>query len=242
MASATRLSALLDDRHGLPRRIEVRRHTVRGSHPVSENGRARSCHGACNKSVNRARRRCCRRESGPVTSPRKRLPMMKASARPLGFACVTYSKFKPHWLPSPRSSGKGGVTGIRDDENVSDPGQHQSRERVVDHRFVVYRHQLFADDQGQRIEPVRPPARTMPFGSSFSPTRSPRYARANIFPPGTIAEYQETVSISPMSLVAGFQPSSCSILEDQLRTGGRGRACRVHALSTRSSWPVCRGR
>ena len=40
----------------------------------------------------------------------------------------------------------------RDDEYVPDAGEHQRRQRVIDHRFVVDREQLFADPLGYRIE------------------------------------------------------------------------------------------
>ena len=41
----------------------------------------------------------------------------------------------------------------RDDENVADAGQHQRRQRIVDHRLVVDRHQLLADRPRQRMQP-----------------------------------------------------------------------------------------
>ena len=37
-----------------------------------------------------------------------------------------------------------------DDQYVADPCQHQGAERVVDHRLVVYRHQLLAHCCGER--------------------------------------------------------------------------------------------
>ncbi len=39
-----------------------------------------------------------------------------------------------------------------DDQDLADPGQHQRRQRVVDHRLVVDRHQLLADRVGDRVE------------------------------------------------------------------------------------------
>jgi len=38
-----------------------------------------------------------------------------------------------------------GVVGRGDDENLRDAGQHEHRERIVDHRLVVHRQQLFGD-------------------------------------------------------------------------------------------------
>lgn len=39
-----------------------------------------------------------------------------------------------------------------DDEDVPDPRQHQRADRIVDHRLVVDRQQLFADALGNRIK------------------------------------------------------------------------------------------
>ena len=44
------------------------------------------------------------------------------------------------------------VFGGGDYQNVFDSGQHQGRQGVENHRFVVYRHQLFADHFGDRVE------------------------------------------------------------------------------------------
>ena len=41
----------------------------------------------------------------------------------------------------------------RDHQDVADARQHQGAERVIDHRLVVDRQQLLADDPGDRIEP-----------------------------------------------------------------------------------------
>ena len=40
-----------------------------------------------------------------------------------------------------------------DDQDFADAGQHQHRKRIVDHRFVVHRQKLLADDESRRIEP-----------------------------------------------------------------------------------------
>ena len=40
-----------------------------------------------------------------------------------------------------------------DDQDVSDPGQHQRAEGVVDHRLVVDGHQLLADAHGDGVQP-----------------------------------------------------------------------------------------
>ena len=46
----------------------------------------------------------------------------------------------------------GQVLGRGDDEDLPDPGRDQRRERVVDHRLVVHRQELLADDGGHRRE------------------------------------------------------------------------------------------
>ncbi len=40
-----------------------------------------------------------------------------------------------------------------DGENIGDPRQQQCRQRVVDHRLVVNRHELLADDMREGVEP-----------------------------------------------------------------------------------------
>lgn len=44
------------------------------------------------------------------------------------------------------------IGGRGDDEDVADAGQHEHRERVVNHRLVVDRHELLADDKGKWME------------------------------------------------------------------------------------------
>src|SRR5207253_11139244 len=44
------------------------------------------------------------------------------------------------------------VLGRGNDQDVADPGEHERRERVVDHRLVVDRDELFAHREGQRKE------------------------------------------------------------------------------------------
>ena len=45
------------------------------------------------------------------------------------------------------------VTGGGDDQDVLDAGQQQRRQRVVDHRLVVDRHELLADPEGDGVQP-----------------------------------------------------------------------------------------
>ena len=57
-----------------------------------------------------------------------------------------------HALPPEQAAERRQVGRCRDDEYVPDAGEHQRRQRVIDHRFVVDREQLFADPLGYRIE------------------------------------------------------------------------------------------
>jgi len=45
------------------------------------------------------------------------------------------------------------VLGCRDDQDLADPGHQQGRERVVDHRLVIDRHELLADAAGDGVKP-----------------------------------------------------------------------------------------
>src|SRR6516162_5898185 len=47
----------------------------------------------------------------------------------------------------------GPIYGRRNNEDLADTREHQCRQRVINHRLVVYRQQLLADRQGHRIEP-----------------------------------------------------------------------------------------
>ena len=40
-----------------------------------------------------------------------------------------------------------------DQQNVPDPGEHQRRQRVIDHRLVEHRQQLLGNDCGHRVKP-----------------------------------------------------------------------------------------
>jgi hypothetical protein len=51
-----------------------------------------------------------------------------------------------------QSPERGLVIGGRDDQDVPDTGLHERGQRVVDHRFVVHRHQLLGDGLRDRPE------------------------------------------------------------------------------------------
>ena len=49
--------------------------------------------------------------------------------------------------------GRRGQVGRRgDDQNLADAGEHQHRQRIIDHRLVVDRHELLAHGDGQGVE------------------------------------------------------------------------------------------
>ena len=135
-----------------------------------------------------------RATGSPPTNSR---PMTNAWARPSGTAARRRRARCPTAQPSPSSSrNRGRSLGRRDDQDLADARQHQDAERVVDHRLVVDRQQLLADDPGQRVEPRaraagqddplhrgrrpavhdEPPARAAPAGSRRTGRRgtSPR--------------------------------------------------------------------
>jgi hypothetical protein len=56
------------------------------------------------------------------------------------------------------------VMGCGDDEDVPEAGQHEHRQRVVDHRLVVDREQLLAHRAGNRMKSgARAPGQDDPF-------------------------------------------------------------------------------
>ena len=86
--------------------------------------------------------------------PIKSAPIIKASASParLGLLRVTETNTplaavaeQPFKLTTIHWRG--------DDENVADACQHQSRQRIINHRLVIDRQQLFAHASRDRIKP-----------------------------------------------------------------------------------------
>src|ERR1700730_2419305 len=45
------------------------------------------------------------------------------------------------------------MLGRRDEQDVADTRQHQNRQRVIDHRFVVDREDLLVDGESRGVEP-----------------------------------------------------------------------------------------
>ncbi len=59
----------------------------------------------------------------------------------------------PHWLPSPSSCSKRGVScGVLMMRMSRMPGQHQRAEGVVNHGLVIHGQQLLADGQRGRVQ------------------------------------------------------------------------------------------
>ena len=52
----------------------------------------------------------------------------------------------------------GGVMRRGDDQHIANARKHEGRQRIIDHRFIINRHQLLRDALGQRIESCAGPA------------------------------------------------------------------------------------
>ena len=92
-----------------------------------------------------------RQEGCPRT---KSAPMTNACARPFGLGCAAYSSRMPHCVAVAEQMLEGGLILRRgDDQHVADLGQHQRRQRIVDHRLVVDRQQLLRRHQRERMQP-----------------------------------------------------------------------------------------
>ena len=89
-----------------------------------------------------------------VSLPTKSRPMMKACARPsgLGLRRVVEAHAEPRAVAEQLAVERN-VLRRGDDEDVADPGEHQHRDRIIDHRLVVDRQELLVDRAGHRIEP-----------------------------------------------------------------------------------------
>ena len=96
------------------------------------------------------RRRCCRRGPASPGSPATNAsPMTNACASPLGVGCSAYSKRMPHCEPSPsRRRNIGRSCGVEMIRTSRMPASINDRQRIVDHRLVVDRHELLGDGRG----------------------------------------------------------------------------------------------
>ena len=89
-----------------------------------------------------------------LSSPMNSSPMMKACARPSGDGCTAYSRRMPSVdAVAEQRAELLVVLGRRDDQDLADARHHQRRQRVVDHRLVVDRHELLRDALGDRPQP-----------------------------------------------------------------------------------------
>ena len=106
-------------------------------------------------SGSRGRRRCCRRgPARPASLPMNVAPMRKACASPSGLRLLGVLDVEAE-LAAVAEQRLEAVLLVRrgDHQDLADAGQHQRRQRVVDHRLVVDRQQLLADRAGQRVQP-----------------------------------------------------------------------------------------
>ena len=89
-----------------------------------------------------------------VSVPMNSRPMRNAWARPFGPRLLGVGeRYAPGACRRPAAAGRAAGRGGGDDQDLADARQHQHGERVVDHRLVVDRQQLLADDQRDRIQP-----------------------------------------------------------------------------------------
>ena len=96
----------------------------------------------------RVRRRYCR-QAPTHSSPRptNSRPMMNAWARPSGLGWYGIAEADSPLGAIPQQLLKRRILGRRDDQNVPDSRQHQRRQRVIDHGFIVNRQQLLKPPQ-----------------------------------------------------------------------------------------------
>ena len=84
----------------------------------------------------------------------KSAPIVNACASPSGEGCwANVSRDAELRSVAEQPLELLGVMRSRDDQDVADAGEHQRRQRVVDHRLVVDRDQLLGDAQGDRMQP-----------------------------------------------------------------------------------------
>ena len=102
------------------------------------------------------------------------------------------------------------LMGGRNDKDLTNPRQHKRGERVIDHRFIVDWHELFADCPGNGIQPrARAAGEDNTFhalsfvrGAAPNPRRSRSYLSAPIASHHRrLSTYQRTVCARPCSNV-----------------------------------------
>ena len=122
-----------------------------------------------------------------------------------------------------------------DDQDVPDPGQHQRRDRVVDHRLVVDRQQLLADAAGERVQPG---ARTTRQDDALH-RPNPR-ARRPAGDAGEITDRSRRTSPRPRSCPAPTSAGACRTTRwcGPVRYAGRrsAGASRARRAASRRRW------
>jgi hypothetical protein len=77
----------------------------------------------------------------------------KRLRQPARFRLLGVLKAQPPLLPTAQQTPVSRqVIRRADDQNLADAGQHQHRERVIHHWFVIYRQELLAHPDGDRVK------------------------------------------------------------------------------------------
>ena len=94
------------------------------------------------------------RTSATRSPPMNSAPMMNASARPRGVVLAEIGEAQSEiGAVAEQALEQGLVRRRRYDQDVADAGEHQRRQRVVDHRLVEDRQKLLRHDGRDRIKP-----------------------------------------------------------------------------------------
>jgi hypothetical protein len=83
--------------------------------------------------------------------PTKSAPIVSACAMPRGLLGVVQLDAELPAVAQQLAKARQ-IERRRDDEDLADAGQHQHRQRVVDHRLVVDRQQLLGDALRDRVQ------------------------------------------------------------------------------------------
>ena len=138
-----------------------------------------------------------------------------------------YENRRPKSEPSPSKSLKQRLVLRRaDDQDIADASKHERCQRIVDHRLVENRQQLFRDDRRDR---VKPGPRTARQNDTLSSTTDPRFPRRL-----STAEIPTSAAVQGLEFYA--EPSPCLIYSQ--RRVNRTRhvlACRVSRKCHESS-------
>ena len=127
-----------------------------------------------------------RQLGSPATKSR---PIRNACASPPGSGCAAYLNLDSPLRSAAEQLLKAGlILGRGDDQKLGDAGEHQRRQRVINHRLVVNRQQLLRHRRRHRIQPRARAAgendslvQTSSVSAAYGVTRS-RFARRAIAP------------------------------------------------------------